>query len=130
MVRLDRGSEEKKLIGAVDHWFNGSDETEDTIDDQAAALGITVKGNLTKPPAEYAIWPENQEAVLMFLRCQTQWRAGQSGVIGLDYGVVFQMMALYDVQEQRAVLEDLQTMEGRARELINRAAAHTSKGRR
>ena len=66
----------------------------------------------------------------MFLRCQTQWRAGQHGVLGLDYGVVFQMMALYDVQEQRAVLEDLQTMEGRARELINRAAAQPSKGRR
>lgn len=68
------------------------------------------------------MWPEHEDAVLMFLQCQTQWRVGGSGVIGLDYGVVLQMMDLYTVSNRRQTLEDLQVMESRARELINKAA--------
>jgi hypothetical protein len=68
------------------------------------------------------VWPEHEDAVLMFLQCQTQWRTGGSGVIGLDYGVVLQMMDLYAVTNRRQTLEDLQVMESRARELINKAA--------
>jgi hypothetical protein len=43
-------------------------------------------------------------------------------VIGLDYGVVLQMMDLYAVGNRRQALEDLQIMESRAKELINKAA--------
>jgi hypothetical protein len=68
------------------------------------------------------VWPEHEDAVLLFLQCQTQWRAGPSGVIGLDYGVVLQMMDLYSVGNRRQALEDLQIMESRAKELINKAA--------
>ena len=68
------------------------------------------------------MWPEHEDAVLMFLQCQTQWRTGGNGVIGLDYGVVLQMMDLYTVGNRRQTLEDLQVMESRARELINKAA--------
>lgn len=64
---------------------------------------------------------------MMFLRCQTQWRPGSSGVIGMDYNVVLQMMALYDVPDPRRVMEDLQVMEARARELINQAASQSQK---
>ena len=59
---------------------------------------------------------------MLFLQCQTQWRVGSSGVIGLDYGVVLQMMDLYTVDNQRQTLEDLQVMESRARDLINKEA--------
>lgn len=76
------------------------------------------------------MWPEHEDAVLMFLQCQTQWRTSSSGVIGLDYGVVLQMMDLYTVSNRRQVLEDLQIMEGRARELINKAAEPKEKPRR
>lgn len=76
------------------------------------------------------MWPEHEDAVLMFLQCQTQWRTSSSGVIGLDYGVVLQMMDLYTVSNRRQVLEDLQIMEGRARELINQAAEPKEKPRR
>jgi hypothetical protein len=68
------------------------------------------------------VWPEHEDAVLMFLQCQTQWRTSGSGVIGLDYGVVLQMMDLYTVSNRRQTLENLQVMESRARELINKAA--------
>lgn len=83
-------------------------------------------------PQEYEIWPEHEDAVVLFLRCQTQWRVGGSGVVGLDYGVVLQMMDLYAVEERRQALEDLQVMETRAKELINKAAEPkpAAKGRR
>jgi hypothetical protein len=73
-------------------------------------------------PKQFEVWPEHEDAVMLFLQCQTQWRVGGSGVIGLDYGVVLQMMDLYAVSNRRQALEDLQIMEGRARELINKAA--------
>ena len=31
----------------------------------------------------------------MFLKCQTQWRVGMSGIIGLDYTSVIEMIKLY-----------------------------------
>ena len=39
-------------------------------------------------PETFAIWPEHLEVLEMFLRCQTQWRSGPNGVIGLDYSVL------------------------------------------
>ncbi len=73
-------------------------------------------------PKQFEVWPEHEDAVMLFLQCQTQWRVGGSGVVGLDYGVVLQMMDLYAVRDRRQTLEDLQIMECRARELINKAA--------
>jgi hypothetical protein len=78
-------------------------------------------------PVKYEVWPEHEDAVLMFLRCETQWRTMSSGVMGMDYGVVLQLMDLYAVDNRRQVLEDLQIMEGRAKELINEQAAKAVK---
>lgn len=78
-------------------------------------------------PKTYEVWPEHEDAVMMFLRCQTQWRTAPSGVMGLDYGVVFGMFDLYPVDDRRQVMEDLQVMEGRARELLNAEATKGSK---
>lgn len=80
----------------------------------------------------FEVWPEHEESVLLFLRTQTQWRVGGNGVVGLDYGVVLQIMDLYAVEERRQTLEDLQVMETRAKDLINKAAKPkpAAKGRR
>jgi hypothetical protein len=83
---------------------------------------------LTKP-VEFEVWPEHEDAVMMFLRCQTQWRTTSSGVMGLDYGVVLQLMDLYAVGMKRQVLEDLQVMEGRARELFNKEAGKAAQAK-
>ena len=56
----------------------------------------------------------------MFLRLQTQWRTSMSGVLGLDYVAVEWMLRLYEVEDQRSMLEDLQVMEGAALTLINK----------
>jgi hypothetical protein len=61
---------------------------------------------------DFEVLPENWEAVTFFRRCQTQWRmAGMGGMVGLDYGAVAWLLRLYEVGNERALLEDLQVME-------------------
>ena len=79
---------------------------------------------LPKPVDEdFGVWPENWPAIEMFLRVQTQWRTTMSGVIGLDYAAVQWLFKLYDVEEPRALLEDLQVMEVAAMTVINKQGA-------
>jgi hypothetical protein len=68
----------------------------------------------------FQVWPENWDTVEMFLRLQTQWRIGMGGPIGLDYSAVEWLLRLYEVKDQRALLEDLQIMEGAALAAMNR----------
>ena len=56
----------------------------------------------------------------MFLRCQTQWRVGMSGIIGLDYTSVLEMIKLYLVEDTVAMLENLQVMEAAALQALNK----------
>ena len=56
----------------------------------------------------------------MFLRCQTQWRVGMSGIIGLDYTSVIEMIKLYLIEDTVAMLENLQVMEAAALQALNR----------
>ena len=56
----------------------------------------------------------------MFLRCQTQWRVGISGIIGLDYTSVIEMIKMYLVEDTVAMLENLQIMEAAALKIINK----------
>lgn len=48
----------------------------------------------------------------MFLRCQTQWRSGPTGVIGLDYLALDLAFRLYEAEDPAAMLEDIQVIEG------------------
>jgi len=50
--------------------------------------------------------------VQMFLRCQTQWRSGPTGVIGLDYLALDLAFRLYGAEDPAAMLEDIQVIEG------------------
>jgi hypothetical protein len=115
-------------MDAVDHWFQGDGGVNDDLIDDLRAYGAdeTVLPDGMTKVKEFEVWPENQDALLLFLRCQTQWRMTLGGVVGLDYAVVFSMMDLYAVDNKRQVMEDLQLMEGRAKKLINDAAAKES----
>lgn len=54
--------------------------------DELAGLGLTPEDYA---PPECELWAENWPAIQFYQRISTQWRAGASGVIGLDYNVVF-----------------------------------------
>jgi hypothetical protein len=72
-----------------------------------------------QPHEDFEVWEENWPVVEMFLRVQTQWRTTMSGVLGLDYGAVAWLFMMYEVNDQRALLEDLQVMEAAAMVTIN-----------
>lgn len=55
----------------------------------------------------------------MFLRCQTQWRVGISGIIGLDYTSVIEMIKLYS-KDSIAMLENIQIIEASALQALNK----------
>jgi hypothetical protein len=88
----------------------------DETESDAAALGIVMP---ELPPEDFEVWEENWPVVEMFLRAQTQWRTTMNGVLGLDYGAVAWLLRLYEVEDQRALLEDLQVMEAAAMMVIN-----------
>ena len=86
----------------------------------AEAFGLVLE---KKAPVHFMVWPECWDVVDLFLRVQTQWRAGPSGVLGLDYGVAMAVADRLPTSAQTLeLLDDLQVMEMRARELINAAA--------
>lgn len=69
------------------------------------------------------MWEENWPTVEMFLRCQTQWRVGVNGVLGLDYMPVAWLFSLYAVEDPRSLLEDLQVMEDAVLKTINKRSS-------
>jgi hypothetical protein len=110
----------------VEHLFHGGSSVNDELLADAAAAGITLPEQVTKPK-NCIVWLDHWPAVELLARCVTQWRTGGNGVVGLDYGVVLQMASLYQIQDLARVMEDLQIMELRARDLINKAAAKEAK---
>ena len=88
----------------------------DETDSDAATLGIVMP---EQPSEDFEVWEENWPVVEMFLRVQTQWRTTMNGVLGLDYGAVAWLFMMYEVNDQRALLEDLQVMEAAAMVTIN-----------
>ena len=91
----------------------------DETEADAATLGIVMP---ELPPEDFEVFEENWPAVEMFLRLQTQWRTTMSGLLGLDYGAVAWLLRLYEVEDPRALLEDLQVMEAAALLSINRSS--------
>ena len=57
------------------------------------------------------MWPENWPAVELFVRCQTQWRIGPNGLVGMDYGSLIEMASLYQMPDLPAVMEAVQIIE-------------------
>lgn len=60
----------------------------------------------------------------MFLRMQTQWNVTMGGHVGLKYEVLLGasgLMSLYDVENPREMLEELQVMEAAALSELNKS---------
>lgn len=59
------------------------------------------------------VWPENRAAFELFCQMQTQWNVGFSGHTGLQYLVLFALMARMGItgSEQDLLFEDIQVME-------------------
>lgn len=78
-------------------------------------FGLTME-EACGPPVE--VWPDNVEALNVFIAMATQWRTSYGGAIGLDYNalpVVFDLVRV--AQDARAdVFDDLRILEDAALE--------------
>ena len=74
---------------------------------------------MAKPPVE--VWPDNWAAVELFITIGTQWRVGSCGVVGLDYNVLFHLMARKNLNEADfdQLLSDIRALESFALEAID-----------
>lgn len=81
----------------------------DQSKDDAAAFGIDL--DVEPEPEHFIVEPDAWPAVRAFLRCQTQWRSGANGLIGLDYGALAWTLTLDEVMDAATVLNDIQVIE-------------------
>ena len=66
----------------------------------------------SKPDAEdFTILSENWPALEIFLVCQTQWRNSPSGVTGLDYISVINVIALYHKKRNKRIFNQVRLIE-------------------
>jgi hypothetical protein len=102
-------------MDAAKHWAGG--EVKDETQADAAVFGLALPES--KDTNIFEVWEENWAALELFLRCQTQWRTTMKGILGLDYVAVAWLFRLYAVEDERAMLEDLQVMEAAAMAALN-----------
>ena len=91
--------------------------------EDAKIFGIELPPRKSKKDEDFVVYQENWDAVQMFMRGQTQWNVGMSGLIGLRYEIFILaggLFDVYDVEDKRATLEGLQVMEAAAMSLLNK----------
>jgi hypothetical protein len=71
---------------------------------------------------EFEIMADNVLAFEVFRRVQTQWRTTFSALLGLDYGVVIQVMELVGVPADQKLdcLDRIRVMESGYKEVVNK----------
>ena len=96
---------------------------EDKTQADAAAFGLSLPKKAKKIDVDFEVWEENWDAVMMFLRMQTQWTVSMAGYVGLKYEVLLGsggLFDLYNVEDPRDVLERLQVLEATALEELRK----------
>lgn len=68
------------------------------------------------------MWAEHWQAVELFQQMSSQWRVGFGGAVGLDYGVLFKLMDLQDIEKprKRELLAQIQVCEAAALEIFHK----------
>lgn len=102
----------------MDHLLQSKGDTAQLQED-AARYGIVLEPHHLAP-AEYGLWAELWPVVHLFMRCMTQWRTGPGGLVGLDYGAVWQMAGILGQAVDAAMMEDILQLELQARDVLNR----------
>ena len=63
----------------------------------------------------FEVWPENWDALQMFLKLRAQWRVSPMGqLIGLDYTAVLAVINFEKSTDKHQLFDDIQTIENGA----------------
>lgn len=114
--------EEKKLEDAARYWARGSDSLREAIDDLRrlnAPEDVIREMEKAQASEDFEVWDENWPAVEMWLRLQTQWRTSFGGLIGLDYVAAKWLFQLYEVKDQKEMMDCIIVMERSALSAIS-----------
>lgn len=93
------------------------------VDDAMRAFGLDPAA-LDDGPVDTGgveVWPDNADAVRLFVAMATQWRMGSGGPVGLDYGIVPQLARHLGLRKRRlrAAFNGLQVMEAAALDWVD-----------
>jgi hypothetical protein len=89
---------------------------------ELAAAGLTAE-DLEGDAVE--VWPENQQAYILFADLRTQWRVGMGGPTGLDYLVLYAKLDRMRLTDDEAdqLESDLRVMEYEALQTLAESRA-------
>jgi len=113
-VRFER-SPPKKLIDAARYWVLGSDGYDDQTIQDLMVSGApddvieSVKRQMQSQP--FVIHADCWTPFDLFQNCDTQWRFADGIGVGLDFTGVLSVMKFLGLHPNRALFEDLKTME-------------------
>lgn len=70
------------------------------------------------------VWPDNIQAVNVFIAAATQWRTGATGATGLDYTALESIMRMLGIKrkDMGEVLEDVRVLEDIALDTMRKNA--------
>lgn len=69
---------------------------------------------------DFEVWEENADALVIFMKLQTQWNVIDGGFIGLNYQSVQFLFTIGAVANQAEMMDDLQAMEMAALQVLNK----------
>jgi len=101
------------------------------LEGDAAALGLELEpadGAGGEDDNLFAVWPENREAVELFVQLRTQWRIvagfGAAAHTGLDYAAVEAVFRIRRVApaDRARLLDDVRVMESAYLSEVNKRA--------
>ncbi len=94
---------------------------DDAADDLAAfGAPADVVDAVPVPGEDFEVWPENVQALSLFMRLQTQWRIISGVIAGLNYQSVQFLFDVFEVEDKATMLDDLQAMESAALMALNK----------
>lgn len=124
-----QGGKAGKLIGAVDAIFqrrSSSSDERNSLEADLAAFGVDPSSLpdylLEDNEEDYVVWEEHENVVSLFLRVCRQWRTAGETILGIDLSVVPVVTNLIGIELTMELLDELQTMEARAVEILNKPA--------
>ena len=72
---------------------------------------------------EVELWPENEQAIMLFSSLGTQWRVGMNGPTGMDYNVVYHKLDRMNLSptDYGQLEDDMRVIEREALRIMNKS---------
>lgn len=71
------------------------------VNEALAAFGLFAAEDQVLEQDVYWLWPENEEALSLWIGLQTQWNVGMAGAFGLNYPGVEACMRMRDISRKK-----------------------------